>query len=387
MYALRACDEGVLFFPVYALLFAGAGLSAAQISSLFVIWSVVTMALEVPSGAWADVYSRRHLLALAGLLRAVGFALWTLFPGYWVFAAGFVLWGARSALSSGTRDALLYDELATVGATDRYAAISGRAAAVAIAANLCATALAAPALALGGFTLVGAGSVAVSLGSAAVALSFPSRPRMSTTDGGLADYLAALRSGLAEVCHHTGVRHAVLIAAAVPALTAFDEYLPLLANTMVKQAAAVPLLLLLQLVAMTLGALAAAWWSALSGARLGALLALGGALLATGALARTPLGFVGVAACFGVLQLAIVLSNARLQDVITGPARATVLSVTGVGAEIGAVAVYGAYALGSLWLATPALVAGFAAPLLLVAALTARWLPRPQIHIFRESAV
>lgn len=284
MYALRVCDEGVLFFPVYALLFADAGLSAAQISSLFVLWSVVTMALEVPSGAWADVYSRRRLLALAALLRAVGFALWTLVPSYWAFAAGFVLWGVRSALSSGTRDALLYDELAALGATDRYAAISGRAATVATAANLCATALAAPALALGGFPLVGAASVAVCLGSAAVALSFPARPRGATTDGGFTEYLATLRAGLAEVRRHTRVRHAALIAAAVPALTALDEYLPLLARTMVDRAEAVPL------------------------------------------------------------------------------------------------RVYAGYALGSVWLATPVLVACFAVPLWAVAALTARWLPAPSAY-------
>jgi len=89
---------------------------------------------------------------------------------------------------------------------------------------------------------------------------------------------------------------------------------------------------------------------------------------------------VGVAACFGVLQFALVLSNARLQDVITGPARATVLSVSGLGAEAGALLVYAGYALGSVWLATPVLVACFAVPLWAVAALTARWLPAPSAY-------
>ena len=64
LYALSACDDGVLLYPVYALLFADAGVSAGQISSLFVIWSVTVFVLEIPSGAWADAYSRRRLLAL-----------------------------------------------------------------------------------------------------------------------------------------------------------------------------------------------------------------------------------------------------------------------------------------------------------------------------------
>jgi MFS family permease len=111
-YALCACDDGVLLYPVYALLFADAGLDAGQISSLFIIWSVTGFLLEIPSGAWADAFSRRRLLALAGLLRAAGFALWLVWPSYEAFAAGFVLWGVSGAMQSGTIEALLYDELA-----------------------------------------------------------------------------------------------------------------------------------------------------------------------------------------------------------------------------------------------------------------------------------
>jgi hypothetical protein len=36
---------------VYALLFADSGLTTAEISSLFVIWSVVAFTAEIPSGA------------------------------------------------------------------------------------------------------------------------------------------------------------------------------------------------------------------------------------------------------------------------------------------------------------------------------------------------
>jgi MFS family permease len=71
-----------MLYPVYAVLFAQTGLSAAEISSLFAIWSVTGFVLEVPSGLWADVYSRRRLLTLAPLLSAAGFALWTFLPCY-----------------------------------------------------------------------------------------------------------------------------------------------------------------------------------------------------------------------------------------------------------------------------------------------------------------
>lgn len=62
------------------MLFTDSGLSAAQISSLFVLWSVTGFLTDVPSGVWADVYSRRRLLTLAPGLTAAGYALWTFFP-------------------------------------------------------------------------------------------------------------------------------------------------------------------------------------------------------------------------------------------------------------------------------------------------------------------
>ncbi|GAB3962516.1 hypothetical protein GCM10027615_00710 [Plantactinospora veratri] len=98
-YLYAFLDDFVLLYPVYALLFTDTGLSVAQISSLFVVWSLTGILLEVPSGVWADAVSRRLLLAVAPLLGAVGFGLWVAAPSYWVFALGFVLWGCAARSS------------------------------------------------------------------------------------------------------------------------------------------------------------------------------------------------------------------------------------------------------------------------------------------------
>jgi type IV secretory pathway TrbD component len=129
---------------------------------------------------------------------------------------------------------------------------------------------------------------------------------------------------------------------------------------------------------MTLGALAAARLSRLRPGRLAVLIAVGAALLAIGATSGTPLGLAGVAACFGIGQLAMVLTNARLQQTMTGAARATVMSVSGVGAELAALAVFAGYGLGAIWLSAPLLIACFAVPLWTIALATARWLPGPE---------
>src|SRR4051812_47669375 len=100
LYAYSFLDDLILLYPVYVLLFADTGLTVAEISSLFVVWSVTGFVLEIPSGVWADAVSRRLLLVGAPVLGAVGFGLWTTVHSYWAFLAGFVLWGTQGALQS-----------------------------------------------------------------------------------------------------------------------------------------------------------------------------------------------------------------------------------------------------------------------------------------------
>jgi len=159
--AYQALDEFMPIFPVYALLFAENGLSTAQISSLLVLWSVVTLAFEVPSGAWADTVPRRLLLCLSSVAYGAAFATWVLVPTFSGFATGFVLWGLSSALSSGTFQALAYDELVAVGARHQYARVIGIGTSAALAAMALATLLATPLVAVGGYVLAGWVSVAV----------------------------------------------------------------------------------------------------------------------------------------------------------------------------------------------------------------------------------
>ncbi|MGA9748109.1 MAG: MFS transporter, partial [Nocardioides sp.] len=125
MLAYYASQDLIPLYSVYALLFTDSGLSVAQVSSLFVIWSLTGFFLEVPSGAWADTIDRRRLLVLSAFVHAAGFASWVLWPTYAGFALGFVLWGVAGSIMSGTFESLLYDELDAHGQTVRYARIVG----------------------------------------------------------------------------------------------------------------------------------------------------------------------------------------------------------------------------------------------------------------------
>jgi MFS family permease len=342
LYASAFCDEFVLLYPVYALLFSDTGLSVWQMSSLFALWSLTGVLLEVPSGVWADAFSRRLLLVLGPLLTAAGFALWVLVPSYGAFAVGFVLWGAGGALGSGALEALVYDELDRAGAADRYARVMGRARAVGITATMAAMGLAGPVFAWGGYDAVGAASVLVCLAGAAVATRFPEHRAPSAAGD---RWTTTLRAGLTEARTDRSVRGALLLVPAVTAVWgALDEYTPLLAADTGVAQETVPWLLLVIWAGATAGGLLAGAAERLTTTGFAVLLAGSALALSTGAALGTAPALVLVALAFGGFQLATVLADARLQRRIDDTGRATLTSVAGLGTELGTLATYGAYA-------------------------------------------
>ncbi|MDC0769690.1 MFS transporter [Streptomyces sp. HD] len=344
LYGYSFLDDFVLLYPVYALLFADTGLSLWQISSLFALWSITGVVLEVPSGAWADTVSRRRLLWIGPLLTAVGFALWVVVPSYWAFAVGFVLWGAGGALGSGALEALVYDELDRVGAAGRYAGVMGRARAARLLGTVSSIGLAAPVFARGGYAAVGAASFAACVLTAAVATRFPEhRVRPETGDG---SWATTLRTGLAEVRRDHSVRGALLLVPAVAAVWgALDEYTPLLVRDIGVAEATVPYLIMLIWAGVTLGSLLTGPAERLGTTGLAALLAGSALALAAGATARSLAGVALVSLAFAGFQLAEVLADVRLQHRIEESRRATLTSVASLGTELATVATFGTYAL------------------------------------------
>ncbi|MGC9498996.1 MFS transporter [Streptomyces sp. WG7] len=367
LYASAFCDEFVLLYPVYALLFSDTGLSVWQISSLFALWSLTNVVLEVPSGVWADAVSRRLLLVLGPLLTAAGFALWVLVPSYGAFALGFVLWGAGGALGSGALEALVHDELDRAGAADRYARVMGRARAIGIAATMTAMGLAGPVFDWGGYEAVGAASVLICLVGAAVATRFPEHREPSAAGDG---WTATLRAGLAEARTDRSVRGALLLVPAVTAVWgALDEYTPLLVRDTGVAQETVPWLLLVIWAGATVGSLLAGVAERLTTTGFAALLTGSALALAVGAAAGTPVALVLVALAFGGFQLATVLADARLQRRIDDTRRATLTSVAGLGTELGTLVTFGAYTAAATVTGHGTAFAWSAAPYLLTALL------------------
>jgi hypothetical protein len=184
-----------------------------------------------------------------------------------------------------------------------------------------------------------------------------------------------LRLGLAEARHHPDVRRVLLLVACMVGLTTYDEYFPLVARAHGVATATVPLLIAITVVGQVIGTALTGWSARLGRRTIGMLLALGAVLVGLGALVTPYAGFVTIAVGYGLANNAMLVGETRLQDVITGPARATVTSVLGLLEEVVALLCYAAFAIGSQWLGFPTLVALLGVPTVIVGIAVTRWLP------------
>ncbi|TWH70355.1 hypothetical protein JD77_05380 [Micromonospora olivasterospora] len=163
----------------------------------------------------------------------------------------------------------------------------------------------------------------------------------------------------------------LLVAVVTAVWDAVGEYVPLLARESGVAESTVPLLVLLVWAGVTVGGLLAPVGERWGRRGLAGLLALAASALAAGAGVGRPAGFVLIAVAFAAFQLATVLTGARLQASITGPGRATVTSLAGMGTDLTIVGVYGAYGLVATAAGNRAAFVWAAVPYLAVAALVA----------------
>jgi hypothetical protein len=371
-----ATRDLIPLYGVYTLYFSDHGLTPTEISSLLVIWSLTGFVLEIPSGAWADTVDRRRLLVLSGAVYVAAFTTWLVWPTYAGLALGFVFWGASGSAMSGTFEALLHGELTARGRPADYPRLIGWAHSSAMAAVLVAMLSAAPLYAVGGYALVGWTSVGVAVLHTGLATLLPAAPVAAPASDPGPGYLEMLRAGVREAIRYRAVRGAVVVSALVVGCSALDEYFPLVARDHGAGTAQVSVVVGVIAGFELLGTALAGRTAAMSARTLAVTVVFAGVALAlgclVGSLAVTTLA-IGVG--YGLLGNAMVVTEARLQAVISGPARATVTSVAGISTEAVALSVYAFVALGTLWWSTATVLATWLVPMVGVAWVGSRMLP------------
>jgi len=106
--ALRWFPTGVVL-PVVVLLLSSRGFDLAAIGLIVAVYSIVTAALELPTGGLADVIGRRPVLLASAALTVVGMIGFGLGRELWILLVAQVVLGAARALDSGPLQAWYVD--------------------------------------------------------------------------------------------------------------------------------------------------------------------------------------------------------------------------------------------------------------------------------------
>ena len=337
IYTYRFLGEFLLILPLFAVMLADYGLSVLQISILFVIWSGTSFILEVPSGVLADKYSRKHLLFVAQLCQAACFTLWIFYPTFWAFLIGFILWGIRDAFTSGTFEALVYDELKNAKQENTYAKVSGHAGSVYFIATTLAS-LAATFAIVFGYSFVLGASAAVALAAGVVALFVPSAPKAKDVED--KKYFALAAEGLSVLKKNPQIIRAITIASVTAMLSmGLFEFWMLIAKQ-----SGVPNQGLGIFLAVIAGGQAVAGFVAhkyenFSARILYGILILGGVLIVALGMYLNIQSLALVVIFNALFTFLIILFNTKLQHVIPSETRATISSVSSFATRVGVFAI------------------------------------------------
>ncbi|WP_083630056.1 MFS transporter [Sulfobacillus thermosulfidooxidans] len=97
--------------PIWLLYYAKKGMSLGNMGLLDAVGFVAMALVDVPTGALADKFGRKYLLAAGAFFYALGMIAIT----SWVFSVwfflGFALWNISNPMFNGANTALLYESL------------------------------------------------------------------------------------------------------------------------------------------------------------------------------------------------------------------------------------------------------------------------------------
>lgn len=393
LYALGFVDEFGPLYALYTIWFADNGITAAQVSTVFLLWAVIEVAVEVPSGALADLVDRRRLLAGAFLLRAIGISIWIVEPSYGGVIAGAALWSTHQSLASGAWEALIHDELTAIGDARSYPGVMARmeqCSAIGIALG---AAVAMGAVALGAtIPQLGWATVAIHGVSIALVLRLPDvrwvvhgdddeRGEDQSGDGApttLAGWWATLRLGLRFARRSPLAVRLIGLGALIEGLYLIDDYVPLVASERGSSDALIPVFVIVIFVGLVVGDEIVVRRPNLSGRAVGIAMTVGATAMVVAMLTTSmwPLLLVG----FGYLTQEVIwlISDARFQQHVPPAQRATVTSVRSFCAGLVSIVAIGLVTLLSTSEVSVWALAAMAGVLAIAGFLGARWIPEPR---------
>lgn len=128
LFYLLALFDGLAYIYdlILVIYYQSFGLSLFQVGIIFSVLTVTSFLLEIPSGAFADLYGKKKSLIISSLFFFLSFVLIVLFPTFSVFLIAAFLLGTSLAFHSGAQQALLYDSLHKLKRKGDYLKINSR---------------------------------------------------------------------------------------------------------------------------------------------------------------------------------------------------------------------------------------------------------------------
>jgi MFS family permease len=126
LYILKVSHWFMLTMPIVVLFYKDNGLDMSQVFILQAIYSVAIVALEIPSGYFADVLGRKNSLIAGAILGFTGFFIYSLSFGFIGFVFAEIILGFGQSMVSGADSAILYDSLIDCNSEKDYLKHEGR---------------------------------------------------------------------------------------------------------------------------------------------------------------------------------------------------------------------------------------------------------------------
>lgn len=116
--------------PIFAIYFLDRGISLTGFMILMATLNLSSVTSELPTGLFADRFSRKWSICVGALLGCGGVMILVFAVDYFVFVLGFILVGVGAAFASGADMALFYDSIKGAGLEGRVQSLLGRALAI-----------------------------------------------------------------------------------------------------------------------------------------------------------------------------------------------------------------------------------------------------------------
>ncbi|WP_432663139.1 MFS transporter [Wukongibacter baidiensis] len=116
----------ILAYVIERLYWEQRGMTIQHVVYTEIIYAVIIVILEVPTGYWADAWSRKNLIVLGSIFTCLEFAILIFAYEFWHFALAIGVAAIQKALCSGAINALLYDSLKMTARENDFEKVLGR---------------------------------------------------------------------------------------------------------------------------------------------------------------------------------------------------------------------------------------------------------------------